>query len=112
MVSLLSTNLDFYKADKEEQAKQAAIQSQRDYETEKEKRKNVYDSVNAQIKFALENGVDLQRTDANVVIADAEAYSKANNVSLEEAIKKTFTEPLTSKPSWKTAAENAANKSG
>lgn len=98
-LALFEKNFSLYQDEKNAQS-----------ELEKEKRKNVYDSVNAQIKFAMENGVDLQRTDANVVIADAEKYAKDYGVSFEEALKKSFTEPLTAKPSYKSALSSIARK--
>jgi len=109
-LALLNTNLGLYKDAKVAEAEKAKIAEQRAYEEQKLKDKNIYDSINSQIDFAMKNGVDLQRTDANVVIADAKKYATQYGVSLEQAIKDTFVVPLTSKDSWKKAVTNIKDK--
>lgn len=109
-LALFNTNLAIYKEAKKAEADKLAKIEEREYEDEKEKGKRIYDSVNAQIKFALENGVDLMRTDANVVIADAQRYADANGVSLAQAINETFTSPLTAKPSYARALQAIYDK--
>lgn len=109
-LSLFNINLALYKEAKKAESDKLAKIEEREYEDEKEKNKRVYDSVNSQIKFALENGVDLKRTDANVVIADAKRYSEDNFVSLEQAINETFTTPLTALPSYARALQAIYDK--
>lgn len=109
-LALFNTNLALYKDAKKAEADKLAKIEEREYEDEKEKSKRIYDSVNAQIKFALENGVDLKRTDANVVIDDAKRYAEANGVSIEQAINETFTTPLTAKPSYARALQAIYDK--
>lgn len=55
--------------------------------------------IDEENKFARENGINIYTTDTT----KAQAYAKANNVSLAEALQKTFIEPRHNSPEYKKA---------
>lgn len=110
LISSFNTNLELSEARRKELAASEAEKAKQAFEEKKINDKNVYDSVNAEIKFAMENGIDLKRTNASVVIADAKKYAEENGVSFETALNETFTKPLTSKPSYGRAIQAVYDK--
>jgi surface antigen len=92
---LLETNLGLYKEQKAAEAK---------------KEDNLISSIQDQLKFAQTNGIPMVRSDANVILADAKQYAKENGVTIEQAIKDTFTTPFTSKKEYGQAMVNIQNK--
>ena len=109
-------NADFLSQQKREETRQAQeyqaglIKDERAYNAEQKQADREYNSINAQLEFAQANGIPMVRSDANVILADAKKYAEENGVSIEQAIKDTFTTPFTSKKEYATALQAIRNK--